>query len=144
MSATKAVSGTRRAIRERVDGSLVVQVEIDPRFKADFLRLFPDIDAPIALAPLVANFEQREPEEKPKGGALAKLAGMWSSDPEFGAFAIKMAASHNIEATNSADFIRKYCGVESRALIDGDQEATEAFHRIRGEYVKYRTSRGLK
>lgn len=144
MSETIVISGTRRAMREMADGTIEVKIHIDPAHRKAFMENFGQIDMPIALAPLVADFEKREPEEKPKGGALAKLAGMWSSDPEFGAFALKMAAAHNIQATNSADFIRQYCGVESRALIDGDQEATEAFHRIRGEYVKYRASRGFK
>lgn len=73
MSDIAIVSGTRRAIKERVDGTLVVSVEIDPRFKSDFLRLFPNIDTPCALAPLVADFEQRAPEpEKVKGGEYGK------------------------------------------------------------------------
>ena len=57
---SEIVSGTRRAMREKVDGSLVVQIEIDPRFRADFLRLFSEIDMPVALVPLVADFERKQ------------------------------------------------------------------------------------
>lgn len=142
MSETIVISGTRRAIRERVDGSLVVQVEIDPRFKADFLRLFPDIDAPIALAPLVADFEQREPEKvevTTKGGPLAKLAGMLCNDSDFQRFIEARDSDH------AAELIRSLVGVKSRAELDSDMNAAAEFHRvIRSPWLKYRASRGLK
>ena len=53
MSITMAVSATRRQIRELVDGTLEVKLHIDPSQKRDFLDTFPDIDMPVALAPLV-------------------------------------------------------------------------------------------
>lgn len=52
-----AVSGTRRSMKELVDGTIRVQIDIDPPQRADFLRLFPSIDMPVALAPLVVNGE---------------------------------------------------------------------------------------
>ena len=55
-----AISGTRRTMRELADGTIRLSVDIDPRFKAEFNRLFPDIDMPIAMAPLHADFEQKE------------------------------------------------------------------------------------
>ncbi|WP_208455567.1 hypothetical protein, partial [Burkholderia gladioli] len=77
MSDVQVISGTRRAIKEMADGTIRVQIDIDPTCRSAFWSLFPSIDMPVAIAPLVADFERREPEpEKPKGGALAKLAGM--------------------------------------------------------------------
>ena len=55
-----AISGTRRTMRELADGTIRLSVDIDPRFKAEFNRLFPDIDMPVALAPLVADFERKQ------------------------------------------------------------------------------------
>ena len=52
MTDITAVSGTRRAIKELVDGTIRVQVDIDPRFRRQFFDLFPDIDTAVALAPL--------------------------------------------------------------------------------------------
>ena len=52
MSDPVAVSGTRRAIKELVDGTIRVMVDIDPRFRKQFFELFPEIDAAVALAPL--------------------------------------------------------------------------------------------
>jgi hypothetical protein len=146
MSEIQAISGTRRALKEMADGTIRVQVDIDPRFKAEFLRLFPNIDAPCALAPLVADFEQREPEpEKPKGGALAKLAGMLCTDPEFWAFLTKQftltAACGNAE--EAAEIIREACGVQSRADLDNDPDAAAEFHRlVRGPWQKHCQQRG--
>ncbi len=61
---TAAVSGTRRSMKELVDGTIRVQIDIDPPQRADFLRLFPSIDMPVALAPLVpeASIEKPSPE----------------------------------------------------------------------------------
>lgn len=45
-------------MKELVDGTIRVQVDIDPKYRASFLELFPSIDMPIALAPLMPTFEQ--------------------------------------------------------------------------------------
>jgi hypothetical protein len=52
MSLPTAISGTRRQVRELVDGTLEVKIHVEPRHKADFHALFPEIDSPVALAPL--------------------------------------------------------------------------------------------
>ena len=52
-----AISASRGAYRETADGSLEVKIIIDPRFKDEFHRLFREKDMPVALAPLVADFE---------------------------------------------------------------------------------------
>lgn len=58
-----AVSGTRRAMRELVDGSIRVQIDIDPAFRDVFLRLFSKIDMPVAIAPLAADFERNSVDQ---------------------------------------------------------------------------------
>lgn len=55
-----AVPGTRRQIRELVDGTLEVKVHVEPRHKKAFLDLLGEIDMPVALAPLVPDFERRD------------------------------------------------------------------------------------
>lgn len=55
---TDVVSGTRRAMKELVDGTIRVQIDIDPQHRKDFLRLFGEIDMPVAIAPLAPGFEQ--------------------------------------------------------------------------------------
>lgn len=81
MTEASAISGTRRQYKEMADGTLRVQIDVDPQFKQRFLELFPSIDMPVALAPLKADFERQS--EKPKGGELSKLAAMWCQDERF-------------------------------------------------------------
>jgi hypothetical protein len=59
VSDAAGVMGVRRQMRELVDGVIEVKVHIDPRFRADFLRLFPEIDMPVALAPLQPEAAQQ-------------------------------------------------------------------------------------
>jgi hypothetical protein len=59
-----AISATRRSMKELVDGTLRVQLDIDPAYRDDFLRLFSKIDMPVAIAPLVSDFEQRKEHEQ--------------------------------------------------------------------------------
>lgn len=64
-----AVSGTRRQVRELVDGTLEVKIHIDQAYRAVFHRIFPEIDMPVALAPLKV---EAAPPVKP--GAQAPAA----------------------------------------------------------------------
>lgn len=83
-----AISASRGAYRETADGSLEVKLIIDPRFIADFHRIFKIKDMPCALAPLVAGFERNypdpgpEPKQKQTGNWVAALykAG-WFNNP---------------------------------------------------------------
>ena len=105
---TDAISATRRQARELVDGTIEIRIHIDPRFKGDFYRLFPDIDMPIALAPLKPEFEKNTagssdnkiagidfgdvlgsipaPVTKLKGGPRSKEAGKMCENTQFRAF----------------------------------------------------------
>ena len=119
-----AISGTRRSYKELADGTIRVQIDIDPSCKDEFLDSFRQIDMPIALAPLVADFEQRKPEpvERPKGGNLAKLAGQLCNNPDF----MKMIGAESVG--HAAVIVREACGVDSRCQLDHFPEAAQIFH----------------
>jgi hypothetical protein len=139
----RAVSGTRRAIKELVDGTIRVSVDVDPQYRRAFFELFPDIDTPIALAPLADDFEHPEPgtdsavveaaKAAVKGGELAKLSGILCSDPEFQDWMIDRAGMTVLcpeidrEETVAA-LIREMCGVKSRAELDHNAAAAKIFH----------------
>lgn len=148
MSDIQVISGTRRAMKEMADGTLRVQIDIDPRFRAAFFAAFGQIDMPVAIAPLVADFEKREPEaEKAKGGPLAKLAGMLCDDSNFWDFLTHQCSlDEAIEGPlMAAEQVRLLCGIESRAELDSNVEAGATFHRtIRGPWLKWRAAKGLK
>lgn len=118
-----AISGTRRAMKEMADGTIRVQVDIDPACRAQFLQLFPNIDMPVALAPLRADFErQQQGAGKPKGGELARLAGQLCQNPEF------LEYGNYESPEEAAADIRFACQIESRAELDHNPEAAEIFH----------------
>ncbi|VWB07598.1 hypothetical protein [Burkholderia lata] len=81
MSDPQAISGTRRAIKEMADGTIRVQIDIDPRFRSTFWALFPNIDMPVALAPLEANFEHKPStsatDDHGKHYAMLYKSGWW-------------------------------------------------------------------
>jgi hypothetical protein len=81
--------------------------------------------------------------EKPKGGALAKLAGMWCNDPEFWAWLETDLDNACHSATGAAACLYAICGIESCAELDNDHVAAEKFHRlIRWPYQKHLIERG--
>lgn len=132
-----AISGTRRAFKELVDGSIRVQIDIDPRFKKQFLETFGAIDMPVAIAPLVADFERIEQKEQ-KGGALSRLAGMWCKDEEFRHFVFENSDLDEVDEDDAAGWIRWICGVTSRADIDNSNDAEIKFHKdIRIPYSEW-------
>jgi len=122
-----AISGTRRAMKEMADGTIRVQIDIDPRFRNEFFNLFGQIDMPVALAPLVSDFEKSTSSngavlDKPKGGPLARLAGLMCQSQEFREF-------HSFEdEEDAAHHIRFGCEIESRAELDHDPRAAAIFH----------------
>lgn len=58
-----AISATRRAYKEMADGTLRVQFDIDPMYKNDFLKMFPEIDTGAAIAPLVGYGVEPHPQK---------------------------------------------------------------------------------
>lgn len=71
--------------------------------------------------------------QKPKGGALARLAGQLCQQQRFQRFADVS------NAEEAADWIRHLCGVESRAELDHNPAAAKRFHdEIRRPYLRGR------
>ena len=151
VSEMQVISGTRRAIKEMADGTIRVQIDIDPTCRAAFWSLFPSIDMPVAIAPLVADFERRAPgnvatgNNTAKGGALARLAGQLCNDPEFWEFLTRQF-SLTVQCGDNetaAEIVREVCEVESRADLDWHTDAAQRFHeKIRGPWIKWRAARG--
>ena len=82
--------------------------------------------------------------QRPKGGPLAKLAGLWANEP---AFLEWMRASGQPANTpdDAAEFIRARCCIETRAMLDHDPRAKARFDQyIRGPYSKHRAAAGLQ
>lgn len=135
-----AISGTRRAFKELVDGTIRVQIDIDPRFKKEFFELFPNVDMPIAIAPLVANFERIEEEEKQKGGPLCRLACIWCKDEDFQEwFTMRFDFMDPVTTEEeAAEELKELLGIDSRKDLDHDAEAADRFQNmIRGPFMDW-------
>ncbi|CAJ0778928.1 hypothetical protein LMG7141_00818 [Ralstonia condita] len=80
--------------------------------------------------------------EAPKGGALAKLAGMWCQEPEFWAFLNAWRGDTTypvvVEPGGAALAVRAICGVDSRAALDHDKIGETRFQTlIRIPYMRW-------
>ena len=82
------------SMRTMADGTLRLSIDIEPANAQDAFRLFAAPGTPAAIAALQVGYAAAgEPSvkesltpETPKGGALAKLAGMWCADKTFQAW----------------------------------------------------------
>lgn len=138
-----AVSGTRRSIKELVDGTIRVQVDIDPQYRKTFFEMFSEIDMKVALAPLRSEAEVIV-EGKPKGGDLAQLAGQLCSDEKFQDWIIVNANPDSLgvrigtggvvdtltKEEQATHLVRGMCGVKSRAELDHNHDAGRKFHEL--------------
>lgn len=58
MNEVLAIEGVRRQFKQLADGTLAVTIHIEPRHIEQFMRLFGEIDMPVALAPLRINQDE--------------------------------------------------------------------------------------
>lgn len=82
--------------------------------------------------------------DQPKGGALAKLAGMWCADATFQAWLETDPDNAAPNESGATLCLYALCEIESRRELDHDPAAAERFNQlIRGPYMKWRASKGL-
>ena len=140
-----AVMGSTGTIKTLADGTFRVQIDIEPRFAQLAFSLFGSPGTPIALARItneaaVEHDRKQQEPEKPKGGPLAKLAGMWCNDPDFWRWINReRSPSKQVEtAEGAAQWLRWYCGIDSRAELDGNEEAAIHFRQhVRQPFMQW-------
>lgn len=139
------------AVKTMADGTLRISCDVEPRFAVQAFTLFGSPGVPMVIGRLVAGAKQQEPEpepapDKPRGGALARLAGQWCQKPEFVEWlkTVYPAAFWSAEKTHKPDpetaaqVIRVMCGITSRAELDTDKKAAETFDRaVRKPFAAY-------
>ena len=116
MSAIEFVSGTYRS---RVDGTLVLSIEFEPRHRAAALELFgmPGTGGCAARLLNQAELAHRDVAERaaapaPKGGSWSQWVAMRCTEPAFQAW---LGVETEAEA---AEMVREMSGCYSRAEID--------------------------
>lgn len=134
--ASLAISGTRRAIRELADGTVRVQIDIDPQHRSDFFRMFPEIDSRVAIAPLIGEGALAA---EAKGGELSRLAAILCNDAQFQQWlaleapvdCMPTATEQSLpDEERAAITVRRMCGVTSRAQLDHNPPAAARFHHL--------------
>ena len=155
MTEPLAVAGIRRTMRELVDGTIRVVVDIEPPQRADFLRLLPEVDMPVALAPLNLNTppartasEEPDSEEEghpepparnpapAKGGPLSRDAAIICSTEEFKRFL-------GVRTEDAAAVhVRDYCAIKSRAELDHNPNAASRFSLLMFNFRAFRDGKG--
>lgn len=76
--------------------------------------------------------------EKPKGGELARLAGIWCNEPKFWRWVNASGFTAIDNDMQAAAYIRSVCEVESRAELDNNDRAGMRFQEmIRLPYMAY-------
>lgn len=150
------------SMRTMADGTLRLSIDIEPMHAQDAFKLFAAPGTPAAIAALAVGYAAASPGpqvevlpaisekettatlEKPKGGALSKLAGMWCNEPEFWGWLETDPDNACHSAQGAAACLYVICGIDSRSELDHNPVAAEKFHRlIRGPYQKHLIARGI-
>lgn len=139
------------------DGTLRLVVDVEPRNAQAAFALFNSPGTAMALAALKPTKPGDELPvqpvadvgnpitEAPKGGALAKLAGMWCADATFQAWLELDPDNAAPNESGAALCLYALCEIQSRRQLDHDPAAAERFNRlVRGPYMKWRASKGLE
>lgn len=115
-----------------VKGRKVLQIilEVPLERQDEVLRYLgaplPDRDIEVAVARL-------RDTEKPKGGPLAREAGILCNATKFRQFlGAKLGVAPN--TVDAATYMRNHCNVSSRAKLDHDEQAAKAFVALRDEF----------
>jgi len=110
------------------DGSLRIEVEVEPGDAQKAFALFGVPGAPMAIAALVVGHAAvKEPELK--GGPLSKAAGMLDGNSEFIDF---------IYGGDPRDYILDCCKVSSRRELDHDPVAGQKFRDVMAQFNRWR------
>lgn len=128
-----AISAAAMRVRTMADGSLRIEVEVQPTDAQAAFALFGRPGAPMALAALVDGYAAVKEPEKPKGGERAKWVAMRCQEFKFwqwlrDTYPRDAAAVGGISnAEDAAIVVRGICEVDSRAELDTDKLAAERF-----------------
>lgn len=147
-----AISATRRAMKELVDGTIRVSLDIDPQYRDEFLANFSRIDMPVAIAPLVSDFERAgdpenglpEASKEPAYTGLTKLAIEWCKDEQFWEWLNLDPENAAFSERGAAACVKGLCCIESRKELNTDPHAAASFNQhIRAPYMQWLKEKGL-
>lgn len=140
----RAIEAVSRKCSTLADGTLRITVEISPIHAQDAFKLFGMPDVPMVIARLTQEAAKQSAQDetiaadKPKGGQLAKLAGMWCDDYRFRDWLCEAGYGICFNEDDAKHVIYKVCEIDSRAQLDNKEYAADKFHEfIREPYSQY-------
>lgn len=131
-----AIMASTVSVKTMADSTLRLTIDIEPNDAATAFQLFGMRGTPVALARMTKEaavaegrkaFAQPEPKPAP-GGALCKLAAIWSGSDDFRLFLAHTLNRSPSDVADPAEIIRTTCGVTSRAELDHNDRAAQIFH----------------
>lgn len=134
MTIIQATSGTYRS---RVDGTLVISIEVEPRHAQAALALIGMPGTPLAIARLVSDHEIKGTIRPPNTeigkwesiGPLCVLAIQLCKDERFWDYLNYSIGVNYVDSENKARmFILHDLDIDSRKELDGDKEIEYKFH----------------
>lgn len=81
---------------------------------------------------------QPEQDKQPKPMKLSQIAGALCHDEKFRAWCVKQYGDPCPDEAAAAQLIREVCAIDSRALLDVNQEAASVFRELLADYDKFK------
>lgn len=137
------------SVKTMADDTLRLTIDIEPKDAQQAFALFGSRGMACVIARLTqeaATAHQQaetaagdtsapEKAEKPVGGPLARLAAMLGANPKFQTWI-------GLNEAGCREFILRECGISSRAELDHNAAAAEAFHaNVRLPFVDWQEGR---
>ena len=143
---TAVIEGASVSVKTMADGTLRLTVDVEPVNAQAAFALFGAPGRAIALAALKdGSAVVKEPEpEKPKGGAWAKMAGMWCADPDFWRFCGTQWEEVITNSESASVLMREMVGIASRSDLDHDEAALRRFNAVvRQPFMEWMKKNGI-
>lgn len=148
-----AIPAASVSLKTMADGTLRISFDIEPIHAQDAFKLFaaPGTQAAIAALKAGTYLEQPPAPDKPKGGDLARLAGIWCRDDAFFQF-IQPVYRKYLGDVGPDDFdspelfcrhaVMVLSGCElSRVELDHDPVKAAAFHKaVRQPFIDWKAA----
>jgi hypothetical protein len=133
----KATYADLKTVKTRSTCQLILELPIEAL--TDVVALLgapvPGNEVWVAVARLRPEAVQQEPEqiEPPRPlKSLAQIAGIICNEPAFWKYI------HVANADEAAKYVRGHCGVTSRAALDSNEDAAQAFRTLKADYIIWR------
>lgn len=151
-----AIPASTVNLKTMADGTLRISFDIEPAHAKDAFGLFAAPGTPVGIAALRVGYAAIPAPEKPKGGALARLAGQWCKEPRFQEWIrTKYDVAMGGDGSRKGDInpgdldpdtpeslarhaILVFCSIQSRSELDGNADAAALFKRhVRTPYMEF-------